>query len=157
MSQCVFKQADDKLTCIKCGRSVRSQHIHVRRTCKIETPLFPCVFTQSNKFYVTWTLVWLDKVQIETYNAIRLTEDASRVGSRFASVASLFKSGTCNCERLKTLLDAASVGFIGEHFDSLVTKIHESANMGRTIKINRVFVAAALSLCLKLERISHGL
>lgn len=157
MSQCVFKQANGKLTCIKCGRSVKTNHAYVRRVCQIQTPLFPCVFVESNGFYQPWTLVWLDKVQIETYNAIQLNEDASRVGSRFASVASLFKSGSCNCERLKTLLDAASVGFIGEYFDSLVTKIHESANMGRTIKINRVFVAAALSLCLKLERITHGL
>lgn len=157
MSQCVFRRVDAKLVCIKCGRGVKTKHDHVRRTCLIESPLFPCVLLESNGIYRAWALLWLDKVQIDVYNAIRLVEDASRVGTRFASVAKIFKTDSCNCERLKTLLDAASVGFVTEHFDSFVDKIYESANMSRTIKINRVFIAAALRLCLKVERISHGL
>ena len=157
MNPCVFERIGERLVCIKCKRGIKTDRKSVRRICQIQTPLFPCVITTANQIYPVWTVVWLDKTLMDQYNAIRLDGDASTVGSRFASVAHVFAKGSCNCERLRVLLDTASVVFITEHFGTLVDLIYESANKTRTIEINRGFIAAALTLCLKLERIIHGL
>lgn len=154
------------VTCTRCNRHVRVPEAiaanSVRRACLNATsePRFPCVFVTDAAGYTTWALYHLTEAERAacTTQPIVLETDATRIGTRFAAQLGRmnYVTGGCDCERLKALLDAASLSFVANNLDSFSWQIKASAKKSGW-SIPTSLVRLFLKRAIKAEAREHGL